>query len=70
MFGDLDPGAATSYAARGYFENGGELARFTRVGGAGTPATAEWSVADLAGFPATAYRVVAASPGHGPTTAR
>jgi phage tail sheath protein FI len=62
-FGDLDPGAVTSYAARGYFENGGELAWVTRVGSAGTAAVAEWNVADLAGFPAAAYRVVATSPG-------
>ena len=26
VFGDLDPAAATSYAVRGYYENGGELA--------------------------------------------
>ena len=50
VFGDLDPGAATSYAVRGYYENGGELAWVTRVAGAGTTATAEWSVAGLDGF--------------------
>ena len=63
LFGDLDSAAATSYAVRGYFENGGELAWVVRVGGTGTPATAEWSVADLTGFPATGYRVVATQPG-------
>jgi phage tail sheath protein FI len=62
MFGDLDPGAITSYAIRGYFDNGGELAWVTRVG-AGTLAAAEWNVADLTGFPVTAYRVTATSPG-------
>ena len=39
LFGDLDPGAATSYAIRGYYENGGELAWVIRVAGAGTTAT-------------------------------
>jgi uncharacterized protein len=63
LFGDLDAGATTSYAVRGYFENGGELAWVVRVGGTGAAATAEWSVADLTGFPATGYRVVASSPG-------
>jgi phage tail sheath protein FI len=64
LFGDLDPTAASSYAVRGYYENGGELAWVTRVAGAGTPATVEWDVADLDGFfPVTAFRVVATSPG-------
>ena len=63
LFGDLDPSAATSYAIRGYYENGGEQAWVIRVAGAGASATAEWSVADLTGFPAAAYQVVATSPG-------
>jgi uncharacterized protein len=63
VFGDLDPGAGTSYAIRGYYENGGELAWVIRVAGAGKTATAEWTVADLTGFPAVAYQVVATSPG-------
>ena len=63
VFGDLDPGATTSYAIRGYYENGGDLAWVVRVAGAGTPASAEWDVADLAGFSAAAYQVVASSPG-------
>ena len=64
VFGDLDPGAATSYAVRGYYENGGELAWVTRVAGAATTATAAWSVAGQDGFlPVTAYQVVATSPG-------
>jgi hypothetical protein len=62
MFGDLDPGATTSYAIRGYFDNGGELAWVTRVG-AGALAAAKWSVADLTGFPVKAYWVTATSPG-------
>jgi len=74
VFGDLDPAAATSYAVRGYYENGGELAWVTRVAGAETTATAGWSVADLTGFDlvvadttgfdrVTAYQAVATSPG-------
>ena len=64
VFGDLDPAAATSYAVRGYYENGGELAWITRVAGAATTATAAWSVAGQDGFlPVTAYQVVATSPG-------
>jgi hypothetical protein len=64
VFGDLDPAAATSYAVRGYYENGGELAWVIRVAGAVTTATATWSVAGQDGFlPVTAYQVVAASPG-------
>lgn len=64
VFGDLDPDAATTYAVRGYFENGGELAWVTRVTGAGTIASARWSVADLDAFrPVTEFMVVATSPG-------
>ena len=64
LFGDLDPAAATSYAVRGYYENGGELAWVTRVAGGGTPATAEWDVTGLTGFTGlAAYQVVATSPG-------
>ena len=64
VFGDLDPAADTSYAVRGYYDNGGDLAWITRVTGAGTSATAEWSVAGLSGFPGlVAYQVVATSPG-------
>ena len=37
VFGDLDPGALTSYAIQGYFSNGGDLAWVIRVVGAGTP---------------------------------
>jgi uncharacterized protein len=63
LFGDLDAAAATSYAVDGYYNNGGDLAWVTRVAGAGTPATADWSVDGLAGFSAAAYQVVATSPG-------
>jgi phage tail sheath protein FI len=64
VFGDLDPTAATSYAVRGYYENGGELAWVIRVAGTETTATAEWSVTELdALLPVTAFQVVATSPG-------
>ena len=64
VFGDLDPDAATSYAVRGYFENGGELAWIIRVAGAEATATVPWSVADLNAFsPVTDFLVVATSPG-------
>jgi phage tail sheath protein FI len=64
VFGDLDPDAATSYAVRGYFENGGELAWVVRVAGAEATATAPWNVADLGAFsPVTNFLVVATSPG-------
>jgi uncharacterized protein len=63
VFGDLDPGALTSYAVQGYFANGGDLAWVVRVAGAGTPCSTRWDVADLACFPASAYDVVASSPG-------
>jgi phage tail sheath protein FI len=64
VFGGLDPAADTSYAVRGYYENGGELAWVIRVAGATATATAAWDVAGQDGFqPVTAYQVVAASPG-------
>jgi phage tail sheath protein FI len=63
VFGDLDADALTSYAIRGYFDNGGELAWVVRLAGAAKEASAEWSVAGLDGFPGPAYQVVAASPG-------
>jgi phage tail sheath protein FI len=63
VFGDLDAAAASSYAVRGYYDNGGDLAWVTRVAGAGQTATAGWSIAGLAGFSAPAYQVVATSPG-------
>ena len=63
VFGDLDPGALTSYAIQGYFSNGGDLAWVVRVVGAGTPCSTRWDVAGLTGFSASAYDVVASSPG-------
>ena len=53
-FGGLDRDAATSYALRSYFDNGGEVAWVVRVAGdAGTAASAEWE----------GFRVEASSPG-------
>jgi uncharacterized protein len=64
VFGDLDSDAATSYAVRGYFENGGELAWVIRVAGTEATATAPWNVADLGAFSrGTDFLVVATSPG-------
>lgn len=62
-FGGLAAAASTTYAARGYFENGGEAAWVVRVSGQGQVAAATWTVAGLAGFPVAAYRVTATSPG-------
>lgn len=63
-FGGLDPGSSTGYAVRGYFENGGQVAWVVRVSGpAATTAAALWTVGDLAGFAAPAFRVTATSPG-------
>lgn len=65
VFGDLDPAANTSYAVRGYYENGGELAWVVRVAGAMATATATLSAAGQAGFsPVSAYEVIASSPGN------
>ena len=64
VFGDLDPDAATSYAVRGYFENGGGPAWVIRLAGAETTAAVPWSVADLKAFsPVTDFVVAASSPG-------
>jgi hypothetical protein len=63
VFGDLAPGSSTSYAIRGYFGNGGDLAWVTRVAGAGKPAMARWDVSDLNLPGLVAYQVVATSPG-------
>jgi uncharacterized protein len=62
-FGGLDAAASTTYAARGYFENGGEVAWVVRLSGPGQIASAAWTVAGLAGFPVAAYQVTATSPG-------
>ncbi|MFD2467665.1 phage tail sheath family protein [Amycolatopsis silviterrae] len=62
-FGPPDGSSATPYALRGFFENGGRTAWVLRVSGPAEPASALWTVGDLAGFAHRRYRVVAASPG-------
>jgi hypothetical protein len=59
-FGGLDKDAPTTYAIRGYFENGGEVAYVARVGLSAPPdakrtigiATADWHVREQEGKPA------------------
>ena len=65
VFGGLDPRAATSYAVRGYFENGGEVAWVIRVGrGRDRRPRPRGSVGGHGRLPpAAAYQVVATSPG-------
>ena len=53
-FGPPDGSAATPYALRGFFENGGRTAWVLRVSGPADTATAEW---------VQGWRVVATSPG-------
>ena len=74
-FGGLDQDAITSYAVRGYFENGGEVAHVVRLCGPQVrTASAAWEVAKLdindqltpdspSAFRWTAYRIEASSPG-------
>jgi hypothetical protein len=74
-YGSPDATAATPYALRGFFENGGRTAWLIRVAGAGRTAGAVWTVGELrdgewapgsparGGFPYAAFRVVATSPG-------
>ena len=67
VLGPLDGGAATPYALRGFFENGGRTAWVIRVAGASATAGAMWTVGDgwpaRAGFRHERYAVRAASPG-------
>lgn len=53
-FGPADDSAATPYALRGFFENGGRTAWVLRVSGPAATASTQWTVG---------YRVVATSPG-------
>ena len=74
-FGGLLKDSSTTYAVRGYFENGGEVASMVRLCGEGSrTASAVWKVGELdsggqwtAGSPATfafaRYQVEATSPG-------
>ena len=76
-FGGLARDCSTSYALRGYFENGGEVAWVLRLGGvtsAGRTAEAtltagtvdgagHWTADSPSGLTHTSYRVLASSPG-------
>jgi hypothetical protein len=75
VFGGLRHGALMPYAARGYFENGGEAAHVVRVSG-GETAHGAWVIGKLdaaatvgpdwpaeAGFDALSYTLKATSPG-------
>jgi hypothetical protein len=72
IFGGNWREASSPYALRGYFDNGGEIAYFTRLGdAAATTAIGVWEIARtagdplpaLAGFHARSYRLHASSPG-------
>jgi hypothetical protein len=74
-YGPPDGLAATPFALRGFFDNGGRTAWLVRVAGAGQAATALWTVGSFAdgawgpgapargGFAYAKYLVVATSPG-------
>lgn len=63
LFGDLDPAHDTTYAIRGYFENGGAVAWILRLADETTPtAGAVWRCAQFAGMPEE-VRFFASSPG-------
>jgi hypothetical protein len=85
VFGDLTQGAMTSYALRGYFDNGGEAAYVVRLLGAGsTAASARWDAGTFdaasgklnpdwpgaSGLPAIRFEVEASSPGDWANDAR
>ena len=61
-FGGLDSRASTSYAMRGYFQNGGQIAWTVRVSGAAAAASALWQPGRDT-VPLPDYQVEAASPG-------
>ena len=75
VFGGLWKDASTTYAIRGYFENGGDVAYVVRLCGAGSkPASALWEVGEVdnfgqwtaaspATFPFAQYQIKATSPG-------
>lgn len=66
MFGGLAADSFTTYAIRGYFENGGEIAHVVRLAAPGaTAASATMRVPPSVGrgLPASSFRVVASSPG-------
>lgn len=74
-FGGLWKDASTTYAIRGYFENGGDVAYVVRLCGAGSQPSAsawkvgevdntgQWTAASPAAFTYAQYRIEATSPG-------
>lgn len=67
VLGGLARGSDATFALRGYFENGGEIAIAVRLAGAGTAlAGVDWEVGAVAArgrFRSTKYRIEASSPG-------
>lgn len=63
-FGDLDRDRDATYAIRGYFENGGQVAWIVRVAAPGAVvSSSEWAAPGLAALGPTRFRVSAATPG-------
>jgi hypothetical protein len=64
VFGALDHDLDTTYAIRGYFENGGQVAWIIRVAAPGaTRSTATWTANGLAALGNGIFQISAASPG-------
>lgn len=66
QFGGIDGRAVLPYAARGYFENGGQVAHFVRLLGEGhSVAVGTWTIGPPGprGFALDRYEVLATSPG-------
>ncbi len=64
LFGDLDRELDTTYAIRGYFENGGDVAWIIRLAAPGAEvSTATWTATGLAALGDGVFRISAASPG-------
>ncbi|MFF8958569.1 phage tail sheath family protein [Streptomyces sp. NPDC014894] len=63
VFGPPDGSAATPYALRGFFENGGRTAWVLRVTGPAGAARTVWTPGPVRGFAAQRYLAVATSPG-------
>jgi len=64
VFGGLDRDLDTTYAIRGYFENGGDIAWIIRVAAPGaTISSAIWAATGLTAIGNGIFRISAASPG-------
>ncbi len=70
VFGSEDANSATSYAAKSYFENGGEIAWMVRVAGQTTTASAVIQGVALLGLPAPPVGGLAQQPGCRASTLR